>query len=107
VGCHYTKSSSVTFYIHSDLLKTTHDLFLLACYRSHCANRGIKGDINISYTKVYRSLDSVVGIVTRYGMDNRGVGVLSPVRVKNFLHIIQTGSGGHPASYPMGLFPRQ
>jgi hypothetical protein len=33
---------------------------------------------------------------------------LSPSRVKNFLHVIQTGSGAHPASHPMGtgaLFP--
>jgi hypothetical protein len=26
----------------------------------------------------------------------------SPGRVKNFLRVIQTGSGAHPASYPMG-----
>jgi hypothetical protein len=26
----------------------------------------------------------------------------SPGRVKNFLHAVQTGSGAHPASYPMG-----
>jgi hypothetical protein len=26
----------------------------------------------------------------------------SPGRVKNFLHVVQTGSGVHPASYPMG-----
>jgi hypothetical protein len=25
-----------------------------------------------------------------------------PGRVKNFLHCVQTGSGAHPASYPMG-----
>jgi hypothetical protein len=33
----------------------------------------------------------------------------SPGRVKNFLQIIQTGSGVHPNSYPMGTggsFPR-
>jgi hypothetical protein len=26
----------------------------------------------------------------------------SPSRVKNFLHVVQTGYGVHPASYPMG-----
>jgi hypothetical protein len=25
----------------------------------------------------------------------------SPVKVKNFLHIVQTGSGAHTASYPL------
>jgi hypothetical protein len=33
---------------------------------------------------------------------------LSPGRVKNFLHVVQTDSGSHPASYPMnigGSFP--
>jgi hypothetical protein len=37
-----------------------------------------------------RSRDSVVGIATGYG------------RVKNFLHVAQTGSRVHPTSYPMG-----
>jgi hypothetical protein len=29
--------------------------------------------------------------------------ILSPSRVKSFLHFIQTSSGAHPASYPMGM----
>jgi hypothetical protein len=33
--------------------------------------------------------------------DDRGVGVPSPGKVKNFLRVFQTGSGAHPASYPM------
>jgi hypothetical protein len=50
-----------------------------------------------------RSWDSSVGIATGYGG-------LIPVRCKllSLLHSIQTGSGPHPASYPMGagaLFP--
>jgi hypothetical protein len=28
--------------------------------------------------------------------------ISSPGRVKNFLHVIQTGSGVHPTSYPIG-----
>jgi hypothetical protein len=26
----------------------------------------------------------------------------SPGKVKNLLHVVQTGSGAHPTSYPMG-----
>jgi hypothetical protein len=49
------------------------------------------------------SWDSVVGIATGYGLDDRGVGVRVPVRSRiSLLHVIQTGSGAHPASYPMG-----
>jgi hypothetical protein len=50
---------------------------------------------------MYRSWDSVVGIATGYGLDDRAVGVRVPV-VKNFLHVVQTGSRAHPVSYPMG-----
>jgi hypothetical protein len=49
------------------------------------------------------SRDSAVGIATDYRLDDRGVGVKSPGRVKNFLfHVVQTGSGAHPTSYTMG-----
>jgi hypothetical protein len=49
-------------------------------------------------------MDSVVSIATGYGLDDQGVRVKSPARVKDFflLHVIQTGSWAHPASYPMG-----
>jgi hypothetical protein len=30
----------------------------------------------------------------------------SPGRIKNFLQVVQTGSGDHPASYPMATFPQ-
>jgi hypothetical protein len=40
------------------------------------------------------SRDSVVGIATGYGLDDRGVGVR--VSVKTFLHVVQTGSRVHP-----------
>jgi hypothetical protein len=45
-------------------------------------------------------LFSAVGIATGYGLDGRGDGVV--------LHVVQTVSGAHPASYPMctgGSFP--
>jgi hypothetical protein len=50
------------------------------------------------------SRDSSVGIVTGYGLDNRMIGVRLPEEAGNFSlrHHYQTGSGAHPASYPMG-----
>jgi hypothetical protein len=45
--------------------------------------------------------DSSVGIVTGYGLDKWGRSS-SPGMVKNFLPVVQTGSGAHPASFPMG-----
>jgi hypothetical protein len=49
------------------------------------------------------SLDSVVGIATGYELDDRGVGVLVPAGSRIFTSpIVQTGSGVHPTSYPMG-----
>jgi hypothetical protein len=55
------------------------------------------------------SRDSAVGIATGYGLDGREVGVRVPVGARFApLHVVPTGSGAHPASYPMGtgaLFP--
>jgi hypothetical protein len=48
------------------------------------------------------SLGSTVDIATAYGLDDRGVGVRVPVGSEFSLHIVQTGSGAHPASNPMG-----
>jgi hypothetical protein len=55
------------------------------------------------------SRDSVVGIATGYGLDDRG----SEFEYRSgqefsVLHVVQTVSGVHPTSYPMGnegLFP--
>jgi hypothetical protein len=49
------------------------------------------------------SRDSVVGIATGYGLDNREVGVRVPVgsRISSSSRR-PDGSGAHPASYPMG-----
>jgi hypothetical protein len=50
-----------------------------------------------------RSQDRVVGIVTGYGMDDRGVGARVPVGEEfSLLRVVQTGSGAHPTSYQMG-----
>jgi hypothetical protein len=48
------------------------------------------------------SLGSTVGTATAYGLDDRWVGVRVPVGLK-FVHlsILESGSGVHPASYPM------
>jgi hypothetical protein len=51
-----------------------------------------------------RSRGSSVSIVSDYGLDDRAIGVRSPAEAKNFSSIlcVQTGSGAHPASCPMG-----
>jgi hypothetical protein len=42
--------------------------------------------------------------VSDYGLDDRAIGVRSPAGEKDFSSIlcVQTGSGAHPASCPMG-----
>jgi hypothetical protein len=45
---------------------------------------------------------SAVGIETGYGLGDREVGVRVPVGSRILTSIVQTGSGAHPASYPMG-----
>jgi hypothetical protein len=44
-------------------------------------------------------------IVSDYGLDDRAIGVRSPAGAKNFSSIlcVQTGSGAHPVSCPMGV----
>jgi hypothetical protein len=50
-----------------------------------------------------------VGIATGDGPDDQGIGVRVPVGQEfSLLHVIETGSVGHPTSYPVGtgaLFP--
>jgi hypothetical protein len=56
----------------------------------------------LAYIHFSRSRGSSVGIATGCGLDDRGVEVRVHVRQKfSFLHIVQTGSGLHPTSYPM------
>jgi hypothetical protein len=63
----------------------------------------LKEPPNIKYILIsIRSHDSAVGIATGYGLDDRGVGVLVPVGDFSLLLVVQTDSGAHPASYPMG-----
>jgi hypothetical protein len=47
--------------------------------------------------------DSAVGIATGYGLEDRGVGFRVPVGSRiSLLQDVQTGSGVHTTSYPMG-----
>jgi hypothetical protein len=51
----------------------------------------------------FRSVTKL-GIATGYGLDDRMIGVRFPAEAGNFSprHRVQTASGAHPASYPMG-----
>jgi hypothetical protein len=54
------------------------------------------------------SWDSSIGIAARSGLDD-WVRFLAGARDFSLLHSIQTSSGDHPASYPVGIrgsFPR-
>jgi hypothetical protein len=53
---------------------------------------------------IYMSRGSSVVIATGYGLGNRMIGVRFPAVPGNFSlrHHVQTGSGAHSASYPMG-----
>jgi hypothetical protein len=53
--------------------------------------------------KLSRIRDSSVGIAIGYRLRRPRSRNSSPSRVKNFLHVVQTGSGVHPASYPIGI----
>jgi hypothetical protein len=56
------------------------------------------------------SRGSSFGIATGYELDDRGVGFRVPVSSRiSLLHVVQTDSEGHPASYLKGIggsFPR-
>jgi hypothetical protein len=56
------------------------------------------------YVLLSDSRDSSVGIGLGYRLDDRGSRVRFPAGTGNFSlnHRVQTGSGAHPASYPMG-----
>jgi hypothetical protein len=53
-------------------------------------------------TPIQLRRDITVGIVTDYGLDDQGVGFESEWWQEFLLlHIVQNGSGAHPASYPV------
>jgi hypothetical protein len=48
------------------------------------------------------SRDSIVGMATGYGLDDQGVEFEYRWSQEfSLLHVVQTGSGVHPTSYPM------
>jgi hypothetical protein len=50
------------------------------------------------------SRDSAADIATGYGLGDRGVGVRVTVGATiSLLHLVQTGSGTHPVSYPIDI----
>jgi hypothetical protein len=52
------------------------------------------------YKRDENSQDNAVGIATGYGLDSQGTRI--PVgKYFSSLHVIQTGFGTHPASYPV------
>jgi hypothetical protein len=57
--------------------------------------------LRLFFSKI--SFNSAVGIAAGYRLDERECQSSSPGRVKNFLYSVQTGSGAHPASHPMGI----
>jgi hypothetical protein len=68
--------------------------------------KGVLYGLHTFFKRVFTILpsrDSSVGIVLRYGLDDRGSRVRLLARAGNFSlhHHFQNGSGAHPASYPM------
>jgi hypothetical protein len=69
-------------------------------------------NINIQNTE-FKSQGSSVGIATDYRLDNWMIRIRFPVGAGNFSlqHHEQSGSGAHPASYPMStggsFFPQR
>jgi hypothetical protein len=57
------------------------------------------------FTVVTRSPDSVVGIATGYGLDDTGVGILSPSAVNNFLFSTLSRPGLGPIQPPVEWLP--
>jgi hypothetical protein len=53
---------------------------------------------------IVESWGSSVSIESDYGLDDRAIGVRSPAEAEDFSSslCVQTGSGAHPASYPVG-----
>jgi hypothetical protein len=77
-----------------------------AVEENNCWNsKNHKKPLNTRWGKI-RSLsrDSAVGTAAGHGLDDQEVGVRVPVGQEfSLLHVVHTGSGAHPASYPMGI----
>jgi hypothetical protein len=62
-----------------------------------CTNTML-GDLDFLWYICYKT----VGIAAGYRLGGQGVGVGTPAGARFFLHVVQTSSGTHSASYPMG-----
>jgi hypothetical protein len=106
---HWSAVVFVHFYLFSDLPSSyNNNLLVIQFYLQICImllSSFVIPRLFISCTfHVSMSRDSAVGVVIGYGLDDQGVRVQDPERPKILtLHIVQTGSGAHPASYPMGM----
>jgi hypothetical protein len=77
--------------------------FIITLVRATCTAHVILFDLII--VMVFgRSRVSSGSIVSDYGLDDQAIGVRSPAGAKYFSSslCVQTGSGAHPASCPMG-----
>jgi hypothetical protein len=71
-------------------------------YKAEEENHKHATDLFIPTAKI-GSPDSSVVIATGYGLDDGGFGVRVPLGSRiPLLHVVQTGSEAHLASYPMG-----
>jgi hypothetical protein len=80
-------------------------IFVLMYHRHKCLDLVNENLFSGNMKACVRSRDRVVGIATGNALDYRRV----VFRELSLLHVVQTGSGVHPTSYPMGTggsFPR-
>jgi hypothetical protein len=91
-------------FITNIISSTTHMLGLVFCGLRVVLFLNRKEQTIISILKSGNgSRVSALGIATGYGLDDRGVGIQVPVGSGIFSSsVVQTGSGIHPASYPIG-----
>jgi hypothetical protein len=105
-GLHMQKVCHCLYYFHRTWLSKSNFAFLLKTTSSTVMLLFSSQD-NILYNicrYTIGSWGSSVSIVSDYGPDDQAVGVRFPAETKDFASslCVQTGSGDHPASYPMG-----
>jgi hypothetical protein len=100
----------IVLYIKSLFANDNLDFLPISQYK--CVTfRSIVSKMNFNFWKISvdlereRSRDSVIGITTGYGMDDRGVGSSSPGRVKNFLLCTSSRPALKPTQPPIHWIP--
>jgi hypothetical protein len=110
-NCVITEASKVVIHIIDHPLRSKHIILGLNNMTSSPAFAKQANTIPVSNTvsfsvscSHFRSHVSSGSIVSDYGLDDRAIGVQSPAGAKDFSSnlCVQTGSGAHPASCPMG-----